>query len=91
MASTRCHTALTPSTWPSEHLRVSRASLGSFVIGRIDTGISWIRSHEEARLKVQQAQLAEKLAARNPEEAGEEDEQPVSTCVEIKNFTARSC
>ena len=29
-------------------------------------GISWIRSHEEARLKVQQAQLAEKLAARNP-------------------------
>ena len=41
-------------------------------------GISWIRSHEEARLKVQQAQLAEKLAARNPEDAGEEDE-PVAT------------
>ena len=37
----------------------------SSVIGRINTGMR-IRSDEEARLKVQQAQLAEKLAARNP-------------------------
>ena len=38
MASTRCHTTVTPSTWPSESLSVSCGSRGSFVIVRSHTG-----------------------------------------------------
>ena len=64
-------------------LRATRERLRDTLVS---AGISWIRSHEEARLKVQQQQLAEKLAARNPEEAGEEDEAPVATSVEIKTL-----
>ena len=38
MASTRCHTAVTPSTWPSERRRVSRAHGDGFATRSFDAG-----------------------------------------------------
>ena len=37
-ASTRCYTAVTPSTWPCESLRVSRERHGSFATPSFDAG-----------------------------------------------------
>ena len=39
MASTRCHTTVTPSTWPSESLSVSCGSRGGFATRSFDTGL----------------------------------------------------
>ena len=40
MASKQCHVASTPSTWPSERLRVSRGSRGGFTTTSFRAG-SW--------------------------------------------------